>query len=296
MNRHTEKMCACCDTAKPFDQFYKDLIPNRNRYVPYCKSCCRSKMKQYKEIIGNEQAALWCLLAELGIPFLKDVWNEASRIIEENESKTRKPDIFLTYIRCYNEMGIVAYGFWESDVMLTDFYNVKVEDDDTIEVKSSTIDLNKECETWGEFRVDGMLDESAYKFLNKTYDEYTKDLGELDLNVQNRYRDLSKAEWRLRKANENGDISEIKSAQDILNKQLALLNLNDFKTNDTDERRLFIDRIAWMIEETEPAEEEDQSKYTDIAGYEKIYNSWMRSMQNILTGDRKYPDIPKDVL
>lgn len=295
MNRHTEKMCACCDTTKPFDQFYKDVIPNRNRYVPYCKSCCRAKMKQYKEIIGNEQAALWCLLAELGIPFLKDVWNEASRIIEENESKTRKPDIFLTYIRCYNEMGIVAYGFWESDVMLTDFYNIKVEDDD-VEIKSSTIDLNKECETWGEFRVDGILDESAYKFLNKTYDEYTKDLGELDLNVQNRYRDLAKAEWRLRKANENGDISEIKSAQDILNKQLALLNLNDFKTNDTDERRLFIDRIAWMIEETEPAEEEDQSKYTDIAGYEKIYNSWMRSMQNILTGDRKYPDIPKDVL
>ena len=174
MNRHTEKMCACCDTTKPFDQFYKDVIPNRNRYVPYCKSCCRAKMKQYKEIIGNEQAALWCLLAELGIPFLKDVWNEASRIIEENESKTRKPDIFLTYIRCYNEMGIVAYGFWESDVMLTDFYNVKVEDDNTIEVKSSTIDLNKECETWGEFRVDGILDESAYKFLNKTYDEYTK--------------------------------------------------------------------------------------------------------------------------
>lgn len=296
MNRHTEKMCACCETPKIFDQFYKDVIPNRNKYLPYCKSCCRSKMKQYKEIIGNEQAALWCLLAELGIPFLKDVWNEASRIIESNESKTRKPDIFLTYIRCYNEMGIVAYGFWESDVMLTDFYNVKVEDDNVVEVKSSTIDLNKECETWGEFRVDGMLDESAYKFLNKTYDEYTKDLGELDLNVQNRYRDLAKAEWRLRKANENGDISEIKSAQDILNKQLALLNLNDFKTNDTDERRLFIDRIAWMIEETEPAEEEDQSKYTDIAGYEKIYNSWMRSMQNILTGDRKYPDIPKDVL
>lgn len=296
MNRHTEKMCACCDTAKPFDQFYKDVIPNRNRYIPYCKSCCRAKMKQYKEIIGNEQAALWCLLAELGIPFLKGVWNEASRIIEENASKTRKPDIFLTYIRCYNEMGIVSYGFWESDVMLTDFYNVKVEDEDTVEIKSSTIDLNKECETWGEFRVDGILDESAYKFLNKTYDEYTKDLGELDLNVQNRYRDLSKAEWRLRKANENGDISEIKSAQDILNKQLALLNLNDFKTNDTDERRLFIDRIAWMIEETEPAEEEDQNKYTDIAGYERIYNSWMRSMQNILTSDRRYPDIPKDVL
>lgn len=296
MNRHTEKMCACCDTAKPFDQFYKDVIPNRNRYVPYCKSCCRAKMKQYKEIIGNEQAALWCLLAELGIPFLKDVWNEASRIIEENESKTRKPDIFLTYIRCYNEMGIVSYGFWESDVMLTDFYNVKVDNNENVEIESNVIDLNKECEIWGEFRTDGVLDETAYKFLNNTYNQYTEGLQDLNLNIENRYRDLAKAEWRLRKANENGDISEIKSAQDVLNKQLALLNLNDFKTNDTDERRLFIDRIAWMIEETEPAEEEDQSKYTDVAGYERIYNSWMRSMQNILTGDRRYPDIPKDVL
>lgn len=296
MNRHTEKMCACCDTAKPFDQFYKDVIPNRNRYVPYCKSCCRAKMKQYKEIIGNEQAALWCLLAELGIPFLKDVWNEASRIIEENESKTRKPDIFLTYIRCYNEMGIVAYGFWESDVMLSDLYNVKIDNNENVEIESNVIDLNKECEIWGEFRTDGVLDETAYKFLNNTYNQYTEGLQDLNLNIENRYRDLAKAEWRLRKANENGDISEIKSAQDVLNKQLALLNLNDFKTNDTDERRLFIDRIAWMIEETEPAEEEDQSKYTDVAGYERIYNSWMRSMQNILTGDRRYPDIPKDVL
>lgn len=296
MNRHTEKMCACCDTAKPFDQFYKDVIPNRNRYVPYCKSCCRAKMKQYKEIIGNEQAALWCLLAELGVPFLKDVWNEASRIIESNESKIRKPDIFLTYIRCYNEMGIVAYGFWESDVMLSDLYNVKIDNNENVEIESNVIDLNKECEIWGEFRTDGVLDETAYKFLNNTYNQYTEGLQDLNLNIENRYRDLAKAEWRLRKANENGDISEIKSAQDVLNKQLALLNLNDFKTNDTDERRLFIDRIAWMIEETEPAEEEDQSKYTDVAGYERIYNSWMRSMQNILTGDRRYPDIPKDVL
>lgn len=296
MNRHTEKMCACCDTAKPFDQFYKDVIPNRNRYVPYCKSCCRAKMKQYKEIIGNEQAALWCLLAELGVPFLKDVWNEASRIIESNESKIRKPDIFLTYIRCYNEMGIVAYGFWESDVMLSDLYNVKIDNNENVEIESNVIDLNKECEIWGEFRTDGVLDETAYKFLNNTYNQYTEGLQDSNLNIENRYRDLAKAEWRLRKANENGDISEIKSAQDVLNKQLALLNLNDFKTNDTDERRLFIDRIAWMIEETEPAEEEDQSKYTDVAGYERIYNSWMRSMQNILTGDRRYPDIPKDVL
>lgn len=291
MNRHTEKMCACCENPKPFEQFYKDVIPNRNKYLPYCKSCCRSKMKQYKEIIGNEQAALWCLLAELGVPFLKDVWNEASRIIESNESKTRKPDIFLTYIRCYNEMGIVAYGFWESDVMLSDLYNVKIDNNENVEIESNVIDLNKECEIWGEFRTDGVLDETAYKFLNNTYNQYTEGLQDLNLNIENRYRDLAKAEWRLRKANENGDMGIIKNAQEILNKQLSLLGLNNFQDEIiSDEKRAFEKRIAY-IENSKPAECEDLQKYLDMVGYEKEKAIPMRALRNAIAGTKDYPEI-----
>ena len=105
---------------------------------------------------------------------------------------------------------------------------------------------------------------------------------------------MCRAEWHKRKADESGNIGEITKAQDSLNKQLALLGLNHFKKVETDERKLFIDRIAWMIEETEPAEEEDESKYRDVAGFERIFNSFMRSMRNILVGSRDYPNIPKE--
>ena len=155
------------------------------------------------------------------------------------------------------------------------------------EVKE-VVDLNEQQRIWGKFEPED------YEFLNFTFNEYTQELLEMDANLIRRYRDLAKAELRKRKTDESGDIQEIAKAQDSLKKMLDMLNLSDFKKNESDERKQFIDRIAWMIEETEPAEEEDESKYRDIAGYEKIYDSFMRSMRNILTGDRNYPDIPKE--
>ena len=48
-----------------------------------------------------------------------------------------------------------------------------------------------------------------------------------------------------------------------------------------------------MIEETEPAEEEDKKRYADIAGFEKAFHGIMRSLQNLISGSKDYPDIPK---
>ena len=61
--------------------------------------------------------------------------------------------------------------------------------------------------------------------------------------------------------------------------------------SDTDR---FIDRLIWQIEETEPAEDEDEAKYRDIAGFEKAFKNIMRSMQNLIAGTREYPDVPKE--
>ena len=142
-------------------------------------------------------------------------------------------------------------GFWQSDVMLDEFIEVDVEGK---EEQEELIDLKEQERIWGKFEVDD------YEFLNFTFNEYTQELLEMDANLIRRYRDLAKAELRKRKADESGDIQEIAKAQDSLKKMLDMLNLSDFKKNESDERKQFIDRIAWMIEETEPAEEEDESK------------------------------------
>ena len=284
MNRMTESYCINCQSSKAFSNFHGHVVVGK-KYLPICKTCCTKKLKDYITATKSEGAGLWCLLAELGIPFLREVWEPTQKIVFESTSAGRKPDLFLTYLRTIKELGIVVEGFWQSDMMLNDFIEIgesHQEEDEEI------IDLNEQQRIWGKFESED------YDFLNFTFKEYTQDLLEMDANLIRRYRDLAKAELRKRKADESGDIQEIAKAQDNLKKMLEMLNLSDIKKNESDERKQFIDRIAWMIEETEPAEEEDESKYRDIAGYEKIYDSFMRSMRNILTGDRNYPDIPPE--
>lgn len=290
INRMTEKYCPQCESSKPFNSFHPHIVVGQ-KYMPWCKTCTGAKLREYIKKTRSEGAGLWCLLAECGIPFLRDVWNSTQKIISEGTGAGRKPDLFLTYARTLKEFGIVVEGFWQSDVMLDEFIDIG-NDEESEEVK---IDWEEQINVWGKFlKEDGSIDEDAYNYLNFTFSDYTKDLLEMDANLIRRYRDLAKAELRKRKADESGDIQEIAKAQDNLKKMLDMLNLSDFKKNESDERKQFIDRIAWMIEETEPAEEEDESKYRDIAGYEKIYDSFMRSMRNILTGDRNYPDIPPE--
>ena len=285
MNRMTESYCINCQSAKPFSNFHNHVIVGK-KYLPMCKSCCSKKLKEYITATKNDVAGLWCLLAELGIPFLREVWEPTQKIVFESTNAGRKPDLFLTYLRTLKELSIGVEGFWQSDMMLDDF--IKIGEDSVEEKIKEIIDLNEQQRIWGKFEPED------YDFLNFTFNEYTQELLEMDANLIRRYRDLAKAELRKRKADESGDIQEIAKAQDNLKKMLDMLNLSDFKKNESDERKQFIDRLAWMIEETEPAEEEDKSKYRDIAGYEKIYDSFMRSMRNILTGDRNYPDIPKE--
>ena len=281
-----KKVCGCCQTAKAPSQFHKSPLSS-GQFLPICKLCCKDKLKAYTEITGSESAAFWLVLSELGVPFIKEVWDKFQAFKATAPVNT---DLIMAYLRVLSESGIKVDGFWQSDVMLDMLMDSAVDRD----VEKEELDLDKQQKIWGKFLVDGQLDIEAYQFLNETFEDYTKELFDMDINLEKRYRDLAKCELRLRKANESGDGGEISKAQDSLKKILDMLQLSDFKSKDTDERKQFIDRIAWMIEETEPAEEEDESKYRDIAGYEKIYDSFMRSMRNILTGDRNYPDIPKE--
>ena len=281
-----KKVCGCCQVAKTPNQFHKSPMSS-GQFLPICKMCCKEKLKTYTEITGSESAAFWLVLAELGVPFIKKAWDNFQSF---KATATANTDLIMAYLRTLSEMEIRIDGFWQSDVMLDMLMDSLVDRENDRE----ELDLVEQQKIWGKFVSEGKLDIEAYQFLNETFEDYTKDLLDMDTNLEKRYRDLAKAELRKRQADETGDIQEIAKAQDNLKKILDMLNLSSFKKDEKDDRKQFIDRIAWMIEETEPAEEEDEEKYRDIAGYEKIYDSFMRSMRNILTGDRNYPEIPKE--
>ena len=277
------RFCPSCGSNKGLPQFYKNPLANsKGLLLPYCKHCCTMKFKSYADKFKNDKAALWCVLAQLNIPFKTEVW-EAVQLFALG---AKNPDIVSLYMTGYVELGILAEGFWESDEMLFDFYGVAP--------KVESIDYKEEILKWGRFEVDGRIDEEAYRFLNKIYEEYTSEILDMDANLVNRYRDLAKAEWRKRKADESGEIQEIKNAQDILNKQLSLLKLNEFKNNKQSETEKFIERMAWTIENTKPAECEDLEKYKDFSNFLPTWKEILRCVRNLVAGTRDYPDIPPE--
>lgn len=289
MNRMTESYCINCQSAKPFSNFHNHVIVGK-KYLPMCKLCCSKKLKEYITATKNDVAGLWCLLAELGIPFLREVWEPTQKIVFESTNAGRKPDLFLTYIRTLKELGIIVEGFWQSNMMLSDFMKIGKDNKEEEEEVKEVVDLNEQQRIWGKFEPED------YDFLNFTFNEYTQELLEMDANLIRRYRDLAKAELRKRKADESGDIGEITKAQDSLNKQLALLKLNNFKDNKQSETEKFIERMAWNIENTKPAECEDTQKYKDFSNFGINWEDIMRTVKNLVAGSREYPDVPRDEL
>lgn len=282
------KTCGSCGTSRSTNQFYK--LPN-GEYSHICKVCANKQVKEYYEQLSSYSAALWLVLAKLNVPFFQEQWKDVEAMIVASGSN-RKPDLVLNYLRSLAESGKIVHGFWESDTMLDQIIDTVVDRDKEVEEE---MDLVEQQRIWGKFLVEGKVDVEAYEFLNRTFEDYTKNLSiEMDTNLILRYRDLAKAELRKRKADESGDMNEIKNAQAVLNNQLTLLKLNNFKDNRQSDTEKFIERMAWNIENTKPAECEDTQIYKDYSNFGVKWEDIMRTVKNLVTGSREYPEIPRD--
>lgn len=286
--KYAKTICECCGEKKNGNFFYPNYgtqYSNRTK-TRFCKDCCSKRLSHYKEFM-NEQGALWIVLSELGIPFIKHIYE---KVIDERESTraNNRPELVGHYIKRLLEYPKVYSGFWDSDVGINEILNKKNEEEE-----NSQMNLEEMEEIWGKYPDDEYA--KAYIFLEKTFKEYTEELpGEMDANLTNRYRDLCKAEYRKRKADESGDIGEIKQAQANLTDMLKLLKLNDFQSNQKSETEKMIERKIWMIENTKPSECEDLDIYRDISGFEDTWSHILRSVKNLVSGSREYPDIPRE--
>lgn len=283
IDRRNELYCPACGKGKQKKLFIKNPIPSKNGYLYFCKNCINTKLKEYIELLGNEGASLWCLCMELGLPFMKEVWDKTSG----KKAKNKSIDIFATYISALEEVDTKPTGLYDSDMMLSDFFSSGY---------VQTVDLMKQREKeWGKFsRDDGSVDEEAYDYLEATFSDYTKDMDNMDANLIRRYRDLAKAELRKRKADESGDIGEIAKAQDNLRKILEMLKLNEFQSKQiSDEKRAFEFNVS-LTENYRPAECEQLKAFLDKVGYEKEKAIPMRAIRNAIAETREYPDIPKE--
>lgn len=280
----TEIFCPYCRQVLPKSKFYLGLGVQNPERLPICKDCCKLKIGKYSAILNGDDMAAFALFGELGIPFIKDAWQQSQASAKSNRGCSDQIESYLRNIRSGDK---IYQGFWDSDTSLDELRGKKkpanqslitdIDDLEALELK------------WGKYD-----DPEAYRFLERTLDEYTEDLYEVDNNLLARYKDLCILEYIKRKTQEKGDISEIAKVQDRIDKQLKLLKLDEFQTNTQTEDEKHIEYICWEIENTRPAECEDLEKYKDFSGFGKTMEHIMRCCKNLVCGSKDYPDLPRD--
>lgn len=291
MNRLTEKFCIRCGKAKSLGSFYKSPIVDEE-HVNMCKACCTSEFARIKKATKDDHATLWCVLMEMGVPVVQENMDYVDQIMA-NTDPSKKLDMIPLYLRGMVSSGKEYRGIWETDIDLSRYY-CAVEHIEEVEFVPQ-MDINEEVREWGKFKLeDGGYDLEAYEYLNSAFENYTKDFPDMDTNLENRYRDLCKAEWFKRKADESGDVQAIARTQENLKKMLEMLKLTNFQDNKKSETEKFIERLAWTIENTKPAECEDLNKYKDYSGFEPVWEDIMRTVKNLVAGTRQYPDLPAE--
>lgn len=280
--------CPECGRSIGPSKFLREFKKSKRRYVLFCTDCLKSKWLEQREITGDDLLSLYIVLAEIGYPAYKNLFDILQIKAKEFKGKKNSFNYPKEYLALLRDSGIDAYGFFQSDLDLSDFLGRAVQDD-SLDKSEALLNAELEEKKWGRYTVE------EYKILNHFYDNYTFSLEEEQLTwpVQCRYRDLCKAELMKRKAEEDNDVAALKAAQDIIKRSYDFLKLDKIENVKSDMDR-FLDRLIWQIEETEPCEEEDEAKYRDIAGFEMAFKEIMRSMRNLIVGTREYPDIPKE--
>lgn len=282
INRVKERYCPCCSKVKDKTKFYPNPIKS-GEYLAYCRECTSIKFRTAEANLDSKWAALWCVCMEMGVPLFKDKFEALKNQYESYGGSGRRPEPFSMYVAMLKDAQVQYKGIFESDMQLSDFVDLNIgQDDDGISQK----DLDAQRKEWDRIWGSSYSNDQCER-LDNYYAAYTDSLEQMDAGRMLRYRDLCKAELRKFEGDDGKEVTE-----EIL-KLMKLLKIDSFETQEKSDMDRFIDRLIWKIEETEPAEEEDESKYRDIAGFENSFTHIMRCMQNLLTGTKNYPKIPR---
>lgn len=281
INRVKERYCPCCSKVKDKTKFYPNPIKS-GEYLAYCRECTSIKFRTAEANLDSKWAALWCVCMEMGVPLFKDKFEALRNQYESYSSSGRRPEPFSMYVAMLKDAQVQYKGIFESDMQLSDFVDLNIDNNDGMSQK----DLDAKRKEWDRIWGSSYNNEQCER-LDNYYTAYTDSLEQMDAGCVLRYRDLCKAELRKFEGDNGKEVTE-----EIL-KLMKLLNIDSFESQEKSDMDRFIDRLIWKIEETEPAEEEDESKYKDVAGFENSFTHIMRCMQNLLTGTKNYPKIPR---
>lgn len=285
INRAKERYCPCCSKVKDKTKFYPNPIKS-GEYLAYCRECTSIKFRTAEANIDSKWAALWCICMEMGVPLFKDKFEALKNQYESYSGSGRRPEPFSMYVAMLKDAQVQYKGIFESDMQLSDFVDLNIEQDDG-EISQKDLDAQRKewDRIWGE-----LYDNSDCQRLDEYFDGYTSEIPDMDVGMVLRYRDLCKAELRKFK----GDDEKGQTTKEIAD-LMKMLKISDFSNAaDKSDSKIAFEKFIAMIEQNKPAECEALDEYIDMCGHEKDRAEDMRCLQNAIAGTRDYPDVPRD--
>lgn len=283
INRAKERYCPGCSTVKEKSKFYPSPIAT-NEYLPYCKECVGKKYRAASQALDSKWGALWCVCMEMGVPLLREKFNLLKAQYDGLDGKGRRPEPFGLYLALLKDGGVQYRGIFDGDMQLSEFVDLGIEQSPE---EPTQKDMDAQRKQWDKVWGKDYDDEDCQR-LDEYFEDYTQDLFEMDMAMTMRYRDLCRAELKQFKGEGDKDtFNQIKTL-------MSMLKLDDFKDNKQSETEKFIERLAFTIENTKPAECEDLEKYKDFSGFGKTWDGLMRCLKNLVAGGRDYPQIPRE--
>jgi hypothetical protein len=260
-----------CTGGKTESDFYTTFNMWGKGHSCYCKKCLDKIYEYYyKKSNENDKVALYYTLVQENTPFITDIYDK----LKPKIGKVTPNKYFTEFAKMQAKQAIWG-DFSASDFKLVE--NESFADEQMVKWEKN----------WGAQTIEG------YKFLDETYEKYTKDIEKLTIAQKDLIKDLCQYRLMLRQINDgtyNGEMNQ-KDVQSQISSLLSKLKMDNFeekKTGTLSEQSLFA--INQMIEKTMPSDfYKDKKLYDDAKGRKKYYKDMcLRPLLNTLVDNKDW--------
>ena len=275
-----ESFCVGCGRMYPIEDFYKSPNPHHaNGVQPYCKECSNQLVNEYLKKYGNMEAAIFYTCADMGVPFIKKMYDSYLNRIKEYKAKSYWGNYTMGFQANRSKAEKEAWkGFDATDVDFRDIASIQKSE------KAIQEELKELKYRWGEDKSIQQL-----QYLESRWSAYVNNK-ELDVAQEQLYRNLCLAEL---------DIWESRDVDKAIKRQSDMMKALGIDKFEVERRKTDVERMIeydiWLMENEEPAEYyKDKGMYQDFRG---IHAQWVKEIKrpilNLITGSKDY-DIEKE--
>lgn len=275
-----ESFCVGCGRMYPIEDFYKSPNPHHaNGVQSYCKECSNQLVNEYLKKYGNMEAAIFYTCADMGVPFIKKMYDSYLNRIKEYKAKSYWGNYTMGFQANRSKAEKEAWkGFDATDVDFRDIASIQKSE------RAIQEELKELRYRWGEDKSIQQL-----QYLESRWSAYVNNK-ELDVAQEQLYRNLCLAEL---------DIWESRDVDKAIKRQSDMMKALGIDKFEVERRKTDVERMIeydiWLMENEEPAEYyKDKGMYQDFRG---IHAQWVKEIKrpilNLITGSKDY-DIEKE--